>query len=348
MNQSQTINISTNTIIKVVVVALALFFIYTVREVAIIVFVALVLAAAIDPSITTLERRGVPRNFGIAIIFISILAVITLILLLLVPLVIDQLEQLTKTLPDLIQKASNVFRNSQESALVQNLQQGLSSFTATFGNLSRGVFSGVVGFFGGLFSLIGILVLTFYLTMEEKGLRHVAYDIAPVKYRPYMAQLFNRVEERLGRWLRGQLTLGLIIAVMTFVGLTILKVKFALVLALIAGVTELVPIVGPLIGAVPAIIVAMSQNPILGLWVAGLYLIIQQTENHFIVPRVMSKAAGLNPVIVIVALLVGAKIAGLVGVILSVPTIIIINCFLEDFMQEKRAEDVKLEVQDTV
>jgi predicted PurR-regulated permease PerM len=147
----------------------------------------------------------------------------------------------------------------------------------------------------------------------------------------------------LGDWLRGQLILGLIIGTLTLIGLLAFKVEFAVVLALIAGLTELIPIIGPFIGAIPAVIVAFSQDPVLALIVMGLYIVIQQLENNLIVPRVMSKATGLNPVIVIVSILVGGKVAGITGVILAVPTMIIITTFLEDFLEEKKADDMRLE-----
>jgi predicted PurR-regulated permease PerM len=133
---------------------------------------------------------------------------------------------------------------------------------------------------------------------------------------------------------------------MTLVGLLILGVDYPVVLALFAGLTEMIPIIGPFIGAIPAVIVGVSQAPVMGLWVALMYLIIQQLENHLIVPRVMSKASGLNPVIVIIAILVGGKLFSITGVILAVPTMIIITTFLEDFLEEKKASDLKLETSD--
>ncbi|MBI5467479.1 MAG: AI-2E family transporter [Candidatus Kerfeldbacteria bacterium] len=338
---NNSVTISTNTILKILVIGLAVVFLYQVREVLAIVFVSLVLAAAIDPSITRLEHRGIPRAVGIAVMYIALLALLSLIVILLVPLVADQLSQFTKAFPQLYAKGFSLFQGNE--AVVQGLQNGLDSLNAAAGQITKGFFTGVVGFFGGVFTVISILVLTFYLTMEEQGMKRVAIDLAPVKYRPYLTQLFRRIEERLGMWLRGQLTLGLIIAIMTYIGLTLLHVKYALILALIAGVTELLPIIGPIIGAIPAVIVGLSQQPILGLWVTVLYLGIQQLENHLIVPRVMAKATGLNPVIVIVALLVAAKIAGLIGVILAIPVVIMITTFLEDFLEEKKAAETKLE-----
>jgi predicted PurR-regulated permease PerM len=135
----------------------------------------------------------------------------------------------------------------------------------------------------------------------------------------------------------------LIIGVLTFIGLSILGVNFALVLSLIAGLTEFVPIAGPFIGAIPAVLVAFTQSPLKALLVIILYIIIQQLENNLIVPKVMQKVTGLNPVVVIVVMLVGAKIAGIPGVILAIPVTIIGNALLENFFKEKQAEANRLE-----
>lgn len=342
--EHKTIDISTKTFLKLLAIAVAIAFVYQIRDVLIIIFVALVLAAAIDPWITALERRGVPRGVGIAIIFIGLLAFISVVIVALVPLLADQLNQFLRAFPELYAKGFSLFQGIKDQSVVEGLQKGIDSLNQAVGQITKGFFTGVISFFGGVFTVIGIFVLTFYLTMEEQGMKRLAVDLAPARFRPYMTQLFRRIEERLGHWLRGQLFLGLIIAVCTYIGLSLLHVKFALVLALIAGITELLPAIGPFIGAVPAVVVALSQQPQLALWVAGLYLVIQQLENHLIVPWVMSRSTKLNPVIVIISLLVGAKVAGIIGVILAVPTVIIITTFLEDFLEEKKAEDERLEV----
>ena len=343
MAQAQKIEITVGTMLRIVLIGLAVVFLYTIRDVLIVIFVALVLAAAIDPYITRLERRGVPRPFGIAIIYISILAFISIVLVALVPLVTNQLGQLTNAFPQLYSKAFSLFQNVKDQTVLQSIQKGLDTLNSAAAQITKGIFSGIISFFGGIFAVLGIFVMTFYLTMEEKGMKRIAVDLAPVKYRPYLTQLFHRMEDRLGDWLRGQLILGFIIAAASYVGLLLLGVKYALVLALLAGITELIPIVGPFIGAIPAVIVALSQHPVLALWTALLYFGIQQLENHFIVPNVMAKTTGLNPVVVIIALLVAAKIAGFIGVILAIPTVIIITSFLQDFLEEKKAEDSKLE-----
>jgi predicted PurR-regulated permease PerM len=151
--------------------------------------------------------------------------------------------------------------------------------------------------------------------------------------------LIARMQEKIGRWLRGQLLLSLIIFLMTYAGLTILGVRYALVLALFAGVTELIPYIGPFIGLVPALFIALTQSPIVALGVLVLYIIIQQLENYVIVPKVMQRAVGLNPIVIIVAMLVGAKMAGILGIILAVPVATALSVAVGDLFELKRDED---------
>ncbi len=337
---SKTIAISTSSILKILLILLGLVFLYAVRDVLVIVFISFVLAAAMNPTITSLQRRGIPRWVSIALIYVGILAVIGLLVVLVVPLVTDELAQLIRAFPQLYARAFTALQGSNFSGTIE---KALGSLNSTLSQFTSGLFSGVASFFGGLLAVVGTLVLTFYLTIQDKGMKSVVVDLSPVKYRPYLTRLFNRIEERLGQWLRGQLLLGAIIAAMIYLALFLLQVKYALVLALLAGVTELIPIVGPYLGGIPAVIVALSQSPWLALWTIVAYIVVQQLESHLIVPRVMGRVTGLNPIIVIVAVLVGAKVGGITGILFAVPTVIIITSFIDDFTDEQRQENNRVE-----
>ena len=155
-----------------------------------------------------------------------------------------------------------------------------------------------------------------------------------------IANVVAKVENGLGRWVRGQLILSLIVGVLTYIGLTILGIPFALPLALIAGIFEIIPIIGPIIASIPAILVGLTIAPFLGLAVASLFLIIQQLENNLIVPMVMSKVIGLQPPVVIVALLIGVKLAGIGGAFLAVPILVVVKIVVKEFMaQDQELED---------
>ena len=204
----------------------------------------------------------------------------------------------------------------------------------TFADSFASVFSTVKGFFGGLAALFIILVLAFYMVVEQEKVRNYFKSLAPIEYQPYMAHLMKKMSLKMGEWLRGQIILGVIVGVAAYIGLSLLGVPYALLLALIAGVLEVVPYVGPILSLVPAVIIGLAQSPMIGLGVVALYLGIQQVENHVLVPKIMQKVTGLNPIISILAILIGLKAAGLVGIIFSIPLAMMGVVILEDLFGE--------------
>jgi len=175
------------------------------------------------------------------------------------------------------------------------------------------------------------------MVVEENAIKKLVWSVAPEKHQVYIMHLVNRMQQKIGLWLRGQLILSLSIFVLTYVGLLILGVKYALVLALIAGLLEFIPYLGPTLSAIPAVFLAFTQAPALALFTLGLYYIIQMVENNILVPKIMQKTVGLNPIISISALLVGYKLAGVVGAILSIPVATAVSVFIKDVFDHKDA-----------
>lgn len=344
--KNSTVDISTATILKIIAILLLFSFVYIIRDVIAIAFVAIVFASAVDPWIDALQRRKIPRPLGILIIYAVVISLLSLIIVLFVPAIASQFNQLTEKFPEIIDRVVSQFSSAQQTeqgtSLISTIEKTLSSFNDSLSRITSSIFLGVASFFGGLFSLVGVLVLTFYMTVEENGIKKFLTAISPVQYQPYVVQHFLRIQRRMGSWFRGQLILGLIIGALSFLGLVILGVPYALVLALLAGVTELVPIIGPIIGAIPAVFIAFVDSPAKGLFVLILYLIIQQLENNLIVPKVMQKVTGLNPLVVVIVMLIGAKVAGVLGLILAVPITIIFDTFLQDFFLNRKEENEEL------
>jgi len=210
----------------------------------------------------------------------------------------------------------------------------MSTFEQMVNSWSTGFFSTVTSFVGGAAALLIILVLTFYMVAEEEGFGTSVQYLVPVEYQPYMKLLLKKLKRKMGAWLRGQLILSLMVGVLVYVGLSILGIKYALLLALLAAVLEIVPYVGPVLSVIPAMIVGFAISPTLGVSIMVLYVIIQQIENHVLVPKVMQKVTGLHPVLSIVALLVGLKIAGVPGAIFSIPLAMMIVVVLEDLFKD--------------
>jgi len=336
-NNSQTINISTSTIFRVVLILLGLVFLYLIRDILIIVFVAVIIAAAVNGPVSWLQKRKVPRIFGVIFIYLLVLLLLALVVTLIFPTLAEQIKELTNHFPDFMNKIGlSVNELWGKYQIEGNLQNLLYKISSRLTEATSSLFATIIGLFGGLFSAVMVLVISFYLAVQEKGVKKFLISLTPKDHQHYVSDLIDRIQIKIGSWLRGQLLLMFIIGCLTFIGLYFLGVPYVLVLALIAGLFEIIPYVGPIIAAIPAIILAFLVSPFLALLVVALYIVIQQLENYVIVPQVMKKAVGLNPIVIIVVMLIGAKLAGVLGLILAVPLTASVAEFLKD-LREKDA-----------
>lgn len=347
--ESRAINISTMTILKIVLILLFLWFLYLVIDVLGIVFVSFIIASAITPWVDALETRKIPRIASVIGIYVLLFGTISLAVALVVPAVIDELAQLAKRLPDLFQSVSDwlapVTGLPNRDQAVDSLQQNFEALNQSLVQVTSGIFNTLSSVFGGVASFITVLVIVFYMTVEQHGSKKFVQSFAPAKYRPYLIQLVAKIQTRLGSWLRGQLLLSLIVAVVTYVGLTLLGVKYALILALLAGAFEVIPFIGPVLAAIPAVFFAATDKPLLALFVAIFYLVVQQVENNVLVPKVMQQTVGLNPIVILIAVLIGARIGGIVGVVMAVPVAAILAVIFRDIFEERRVRDSRVEIE---
>jgi predicted PurR-regulated permease PerM len=335
----QVISISARTIVVGLAIIIGLGVLWFIRDVLAIFFVALLLAALIDPFAHWFERRKIPRGLGVLIVYVILLAIMTGMILLIVPPLVGQLSDLARNLEGPLGSARGAIDNlqifSERYGFSENIADSFAGLQQSLSGAVQGLFETIAGIFGGIATFILVLVLAFYMVVEEGAARKLFKNITPKRYRPYITGLIGRMQEKLGAWLRGQIILMVIIGVMTYIGLLIIGVEFSLVLAIFAGIAELVPYAGPIIAAVPAIIIAFSVSPLKALIVALLYFGIQQLENSVIAPKVMQKSVGLNPLISIFALLVGFKLAGFVGALLAIPVATLVTVFLRDIIGEE-------------
>lgn len=342
MAEHQTLDISTASILKAIVLVLFFIFIYILKDVLIVFLFGLIIASAISPFANWLDQKGFPRLWGVILLFLTIVGLLALIASLVIPSLSADIDQLITTLPKVFEKVSTSLENVQQGAPayldfvseIQNILNGLSSYLQ---QSSQSVVGLVVSVFGGVVAFIAVLVISFYLSVTKKGIDNFLESVVPEKYESYVKDLWKRSERKVGLWLQGQLLLALIVGLVVYVGLSLMGIRFALVLGLLALVFEIVPVVGPVLAAIPAIILAFIQNPTLGLWVILFYVAVQQLENHILVPIVMGKTIGLNPVVVIIALLVGSQLAGIAGMILSIPLATVIVEVLDDMAKKKES-----------
>ncbi len=326
-------DISYAAILKIIVVIALLIFLYLIRDILLILFVAFIVASAIIPAVNKMESKGIPRFLSVLLLYLVLISIITTAVILIAPPISSQVSQLAGNLPEYYHRADMWFQGLQdlgigaESTSFDSLIQ--SNWSAILGS-GRAIFSTVGGVLGGLFAAILALVIAFYISVQKDSLVRLLRLLIPKKKNRVTAEeIITKIQEKMGAWLKGQLLLCLIIAVLCYIGLTALGIKYALVLALIAGITEIVPYVGPFVGAVPAILVALTQSPLLALLVIILYTLVQQLENAFITPNIMRKAIGLNPIITIVAIVAGGKLAGIGGAIIALPLAVTVSILLK-------------------
>lgn len=334
MTESTILRIVVRAALILILMGLALWFLWAVRYILVLVIISVVLATGLSPAVDALsgyspERRylRLPRAISVLILYIGLIGGLALILLGIIPPVIVQAESFIQALPAYLQRLGQVTDTlAREYPFLQGLgaqlTQGLESSISQVGSFPTQA-SAVLQFFltiaGGIFSVIFLFVLTLYLIVDSDSIRAGIYRLLPAESRPLAATFANRVREKIAAWLLGQIMLSTIIGVATFVGLLVLGVPYPLLLAVITAIGELIPMVGPILAAVPTVLVALFVSPLLGVLTVLLYIIIQQLENHLVVPQVMRRAVDLPPAVIIIALLMGGELLGIIGAILALP-----------------------------
>jgi len=321
--QNMQLSISTGTLVRIIVVCALAGLLWYLRELVLIVLASIVIASAIEPAATYLRKYRIPRVLAVLTVYLAFFGTFFSVVLFLLPPVLDETAAMLTTLPTYFEgvpQSSSALvetRTLLNSFSLRDTSDGIVTFTSA---LSGDFLLAMSVVFGGALSFVLIVVFSFYFAINERGIEEFLRVVTPLQHENYIVGLWRRSQKKIGLWMQGQFLLAILIGTLTYLGLSILGVPYALVLAVIAGVMELIPVFGPILAAVPAIAVALSAGgaPI-ALATGALYIIIQQFENHLIYPLVVTKVVGVPPILVILALLIGAKLAGILGILLSVP-----------------------------
>jgi len=345
-----TINITSGTVLKTVVVLALCALLYFMRDLAVVILTALVVASAIEPLIVWLGKYKIARTFAVIAVYLFLAVALAGIFYFFIPSLIADFSDMISNLPSYINSISvwNPFSNTLSSAVptVQSLgladtfsvDEIVSRLNSIISGTSQGVVQLLSGLFGGALSLVLIIVLSFYFAVQEDGVAKFLKIVIPIKHEPYLVGLWRRSQSKIGKWLQGQLLLGLLIGILVYLGLMVLGVRNALFLALLAAMFEIIPVFGPILASIPGVIFGFMDGGVTqGLLVVGLYVIIQQFENHLVYPLVVRKIVGVPPILVILAVIVGFKLAGVLGIILSIPIAAVLMELLEDMQKEKVA-----------
>lgn len=357
------ISISTGTLFRAVLVVLFFAALFYLRDVVLVVLSAVVIASALEPFVLWFKAHGFSRLIAVLSMYVALTVAFMAIFYFFVPSLLSDTANFLRAVPELLETAPSAFPLTSESAetgatFAESLSRGFSegtavldefkqpsSLTAVFTNLSQILGSFASGFwdnvsvvFGGIISFILIVVLSFYLAVQENGVGKFLRIVTPEQYESYVIGLWKRTEQKIGLWMQGQILLAVLVGLLVYLGLTVLGVKNALFLAALAALFETIPLFGPIMSAIPAIVLSYTTGGVsLALLVTGLYVIIQQFENHLIYPLVVKKIVGVPPLLVVLSLIVGLKLAGFIGVLLSVPVATTLMEYLDDVQRRKAA-----------
>lgn len=313
---------------------------YLARGALLLIYVSALVAIGLAPLVAVIERRPlyrrrrVPRWAAILIIYLCFLAIVVGLGLLVIPPLVTQARELWSVLPDMLQRGQQWLIDrgllARELSFREAIEQAPVGGSDAVGTLVGAIW----GFIGGVFGLVTILILAFYLLVDADNIVRTFVRLFPRAERPRVEDACRRVSGKVSAWLGGQLLLAGMIGGSAAVGLFLMGVPYFYVLALIAGIGEMIPIVGPLLAAVPAIAVAFTVSPSMAFAVAVFFFLQQQFENHVLVPKVMERQVGVSAVAVIVALLIGGTLLGVVGAILAVPTVAILQVIFGELFPE--------------
>jgi predicted PurR-regulated permease PerM len=316
---------------------------YQVRHVLLLVYVSALFAIGFSPLVRWIERqrllpigtRRFPRWLAILVVYLAIIGVLATLGVMVVPALVQQARELWTELPNMLARGQRLLLEwgilDHPLTVWEAVQHAPGTGTDAVGT----VLVAVWGFVGGLFGLVTILILTFYLLIESESLFNNFVGAFPRRRRPRIAAASREIAVKVSAWLTGQLLLAGVIGTSAAIALWIMGVPYFYVLALIAGIGEMIPIVGPVIAAIPAVIVAATESLRLALIVVVFFVIQQQFENHVLVPKIMERQVGVSAVTVIIALLIGGSLLGVVGAILAVPTAAIVQVLYLELMADR-------------
>lgn len=320
-----------------------LYTLYLIRHVLLLLYVSGIFAVGFSPIVRWIESQRVPvmhrlpRWLAILVLYLFIISAIIGVCALIFPPLITQAREFWAYLPDLMSRGQQWLIDRGFLTRQMSMQELLQRAPGTGGDTVGRVVTAAWSFFGGLFGLFTILILTFYLLVDADSIRSSFLRLFPRGRRTQVAKASAEVTLKVSAWLNGQLLLAAIIGTTAAIGLWIIGVPYFYVLALIAAVGEMIPVIGPIIAAIPAIAVAASVSGGTAVWTAIFFLVQQQVENHVLVPKVMERQVGISPAMVIVALLIGGSLLGVMGAILAVPTAAIGQVVYQE-LERRRAD----------
>lgn len=353
MQNPREISISTDTFIRALLVVVGALLIFLIRDILLILLVAIVIAATMTPAVDFLDRFNFPRVLSVSLVYSVVLTGFGLFLYFFVPIIISEITGFLTTLPEYSSEISPEVLEDVEVAGELSLEEVITNMRVSIGAFGDNVFGTIGIIFGGVFNFLLIFAIAFYISVQKNGVARFINYVTPVKYTDYALDLWERSQTKISKWFQGMSIAGLVVGVAVYIGLLILGVPYAFFFALLAALLNFIPIIGPTLGAVPAIAVGLAEGGLLiGVLTTLLFIVIQSLEGNFLYPVIVGRAVGVSPIAIILAIGIGSKLGGFLGVLLAVPMSAIFMELWADTRkvhkaQNKAKKDVQLPPSDT-
>jgi len=334
------LEVSWSSLWRVVLVALIIYLLYLSKDIVLAVLISIVISSALDPIVSWFEKKKIPRVLSTLLIFIFLVLLVAILLYIIVPVALTEMNVFI----DVLSKADIPVLGLERVAEIS------SAFTESIGRLASVLFSGGASLFdtlskflGGIALAISAFVLSFYLSVDRDGVEKLLRAVLPPSYEDQILSIYFRTRHKIGKWLEGQIFLSLSMGVLVFIGLSLIGVEYALVLALLAAVLELVPYVGPIMSGAIAVLVAFSQSEAMAIYALIFFVVMQKVEGYLLTPTFMRLTTSLNPAVILIAIMAGGQMAGLIGLILAVPGAVLVQEVINHWSEAKMKRRLQVE-----
>ncbi len=340
-NNKLTIKISNRTLITALLLVVLVFALVKLKDLVLVVLTSIVIASFVRTASEKLKKYHMPKTVSVVSMYVLGFALLSGLFYFFIPVLIIEFSKLIPIISDLIPGILDTTTVEGAKTVADSLNQGavlpeaLKQLQGVLVSVSSGFFGVISNLFGNIANVILIIVISFYLSLAEDGIESFLKIVTPKKYEEYAIGLWQRSQRKIAHWLRGQMVMGLIVGLLTFIGLALIGVEYALLLAVVAAVFEMIPF-GIILASIPAISLSFASGGLpIAILVAGLYVVIQQLETYVVQPLVIRKVTGISPIAVILSVLVGFKLAGFWGLILAIPVTVTLLEYIKDREQKR-------------
>ena len=337
MSDEKLLDISWGTIVKIGTAILIFYLLYVIRDILVWIIFALIISFLFNPAINFLNRRHIPRLISVIFVYVAIFGFFILIIYLIAPLFISEIQQFSQFLPQYFEKIAPALRGLGIEAF-KSFEIFIQSLQGWLIKASTGLLGALSAIFGGIFSALTIFTLALFFSIEEKDLERTIKLISPRKYEDFVLNIWHSCQNKVSIWFGTKILGCVFVSVASFISFHLFKIDYSLALSLFAGVSNIIPIIGPVLAGIMIVIIAAFDSWLKAVFILLVFLLIQQIESNILMPFLTKRFIGISPALVLVALLIGGKLWGVLGAVLTIPLLVAIVEFSKDFLKRTKEE----------